>query len=108
MATMAIIKRYYTVPAKPAYETPITEGFTCDLCGKQTKQKNYYRSADWSEETGTVDRITIERHIEKGVYYGQESPGEEATLIFDLCSSCWDDKLVPFFAMYGGTAPRER
>lgn len=65
---------------------------TCDICGSES-----YDGSNWSDKTFGVEEITILRKT------GESYPdcGTMTDWSFDLCPSCWTEKLVPWMKEQG-------
>lgn len=79
------MKHYKTVRV-PAQEQRLLDIVTCDLCNKEIKQDCYHR-----------EEVTLE--YEHGNFYPEGGSGE--ALSFDVCSTCFTEKLRPWLESQG-------
>ena len=92
---MARIREQYTVPAQSKERV---REVICDVCGRGRGQSDYPRGCvDWKDGGYQVDEVTVTHKV------GESYPEGEFTRLyyFDLCSSCWTTKLVPFLQSLG-------
>lgn len=80
------MKQYKTVQV-PATQKRIHEKTLCDLCGTEIKP-------------GYYDVEEVEIRCRSGVSYPGGGSGKEAEI--DMCSNCFQDKLLPWVISQGG------
>jgi len=81
-------------PAKPEREVIQGQGVICDVCGKKSDKKGY-----WNTGIYDIEDTTVEMDI------GTSFPGDHDVIntSFDICPTCFKDKLIPWLASQGAT-----
>lgn len=91
------MKQMKTV-TRPARTTQVLDFIRCELCGTQTQTPSC-----WSDyEIFHQDEVTIQR--EEGKNYPE---GSGQRIVVDLCSTCFQNKLLPWIVAQGGTPRTE-
>lgn len=75
----------------PAYAKNCVVKTTCDICGEEIKTKQY-----------EIDEVTIQ--WKKGSSYPEGGSGE--TTILDICSKCFENKILPLLKDKLNITPR--
>ena len=75
----------------PAKKELVVDSITCDICGNEVKHKTRYMGYE-------IDTIEVKHRI--GSDYPEGGSGSETTV--DICGTCFDEKLIPWFRSQGG------
>ncbi len=69
----------------------------CDLCGRAARRPDGHDGNVWGKTQFDVEAVSI------GSRRGESYPegGSTKTKSFDVCVSCFDEKIVPFMASLG-------
>ena len=79
---------HYDNKVIPEYIKQVYSHKTCDMCNSKIESSGY-----------EVNEITIENRI--GTLYPEGSWGETTSI--DLCSECFNNKLIPWFKKHNTT-----
>ena len=77
----------------PATTKTVVSRVTCDLCGKRVETQDRYE----------IDEVTISHKT--GSSYPEGGSGEIASV--DMCSDCFNEKLVPWLKTQGAAIQTE-
>jgi hypothetical protein len=86
-----------TLPV-PATIRTVTDHYTCDLCGKSTRDTD-----NWCGDAYAADEVCVSMRI--GTNYPEGGSSEET--IFDICPDCFKQKLMPFLHGLGAKSRTE-
>ncbi len=75
----------------------------CDLCHKRAPNPDGTEN-EWLPKSDQYGVATTEIRMETGMRYPDS--GDMEVVQFDICPTCFKEKLIPFFAEDGGSLPR--
>ena len=87
------------IPAKPETTKEVIDKVTCDLCSEERAESdNWPKSQNHNCNGHNVRETTV------GYEYGMTYPegGRIEVLSFDICPSCFINKLIPWVEQQGG------
>ena len=82
---------------KVSYEEDYCDHIICDICKVKSN------GSDWGSSVNSDDEITISRV--RG--YSDRDGGLHTAVSFDLCPSCFMNKLIPWLKENGGEPSEE-
>ena len=85
-------------PAKPERTVSVECGVICDICKKESS-----KFGGWTFDNFGVEECTV--NMRRGSNYPEGSC--VTTTSFDICSDCFEDKLIPWLESHGATARKE-
>jgi hypothetical protein len=76
---------------------------TCDVCARVAP---YPRDSDpWNKDADQYHVGDVRVRMTTGSRFPDSA--DETTLSFDVCTTCFTDKLIPWFATFGATPSRK-
>ena len=90
-----------TIQPVPARVEKKLTAITCDVCKIKTSvDESSWDGINWARDSYTIDEVQIKRR--DGTQYPEDSfSGKEVT--FEICDTCFDQKVVPFLTSLGAT-----
>lgn len=88
------------VEAKPETTKEVEGPVRCDLCGRTAPSHDH---KPWAE--GAYDVTEPVMSLKTGHSYPEGGSGE--TLSFDVCPTCFEEKVIPWMASQGATPRTE-
>ena len=82
---------------KRVKEFTVTTEVKCDICGAIAPCPDCY-DAEWAKESYNISTATIE--LKEGASFPAGGSWIETT--FDICPTCFKEKLIPFIKSFGG------
>ncbi len=89
--------RRFETKTRPATTYEECVEIRCDLCGRAAPSPYGYDGNVWGSNRIDVERVSIKS--ERG--YNCPEGGSSKTKCFDVCVSCFNEKIVPFMASLG-------
>lgn len=82
---------------RPARTEVVVDHATCDLCKSAIREPRGSSEVDEVQISQTTRTHVIRREV------GDHWPGDSCVEYesFDVCSSCWEERIKPFFAQFG-------
>ena len=81
------------------HEYTVEHKITCDLCGKDCENPDGVHGPSWARSDYDIDRVVVGTKVGSSYPEGGNYRKEQ----YDICPTCYEEKLKPFLHSLGVT-----
>lgn len=98
MSDLIEVVKIPAVKAVPERKEKRVTGTICGFCRRDTRNRpDHTGTVNWADNAYNIQEVTIS--LKEGSRYPEGGSGE--LLRFDVCLSCFQEELIPWFAARG-------